>query len=547
VTTETRPDQDQEPQRRTFRNLREWSTGFILKLGFLAILNGLVIVAIPFLVTDKQWAIVAMLIVAAVGINIVFLVKAAMPLRWLVPGMIFLMLMLVYPIFYTFYVAVTNWQTGHVLPKEQAIEQTLRDTFLPEEPQRFSLAYYQNPDGELKVFLEDESGNQYFGAPRLENEPVVEDAAEDLAELDVVDDDGDGVPERVGDYAKLNLAAILQIPNIDDLAFDTPVGQAILEANRASLKEFRFAYDETRDVLVDNQLGVDCVADNDIGNFICGDAATGVAVGIGWRVVIGFDNFSDIVTNDRVREPFTRVITWNIVYAVLSVATQFGLGLMLALAFQKDRLRGKTLYRTLLIIPWAMPGFISIIIWRGLLQGTDFGPANQLLGLFSLGPISWLQDPFWARFSIILVNLWMGFPYMFLVISGALQAIPEDLQEAAKTDGATGPQAFRKVTMPLLLISTAPLLIASFAFNFNNFINIFLLTRGGPPLVGYDLPVGETDILISFTYNIAQASGRGQNFGLASAFTFLIFLIVVVISAVSFRFTRRLETIYGAD
>ncbi len=547
MATEIRPDQDQQPRRRTLRSLREWTPGFILKLAGLAIMNGLVVVAIPFLVGDGHWLALGALLIGAIGINLVFLIEAAMPLRWLVPGLLFLVLMLVYPLFYTLYVSITNWSTGHVLPKDQAIEQTLSATFLPEEPKRFSLAYYRNPAGELKVLLQDEAGNQYFGAPRLESEPVVEDATEDLAELEVVDDDGDGIPEQVEDFAKLNLAAILQIPNIDDLAFDTPVGQAILEANRASLKEFRYSYDESRDVLIDNQLGIECPADNSIGNFVCGDPATGRIAGIGWRVVVGLDNFTSIATDERIREPFTRVITWNILYAVLSVATQFGFGLILALAFQKQALRGKAFYRTLLIIPWAMPGFISIIIWRGLLQGTDFGPANQLLGLFALGPISWLQDPFWARFSIILVNLWLGFPYMFLVISGALQAIPEDLKEAAKTDGATGPQAFRKVTMPLLLISTAPLLIASFAFNFNNFINIFLLTRGGPPLVGYDLPVGETDILISFTYNLAQASGRGQNFGLASAFTFFIFLIVVAISAFSFRFTRRLETIYGAD
>ncbi|MDJ0960677.1 MAG: ABC transporter permease subunit [Acidimicrobiia bacterium] len=547
MATEIRPDQDQEPQRRTFRNLRQWGTGYLVKLLALAIMNGFVVVAIPFLWGDSQWLLLAALVVGAIGINIVFLIEAAMPLRWLVPGVIFLALMLVYPLFYTIYVSLTNWSTGHVLTKPQAIEQTLRETFLPEEPQRFTLAYYGDDAGELRVLLVDESGNQYFGEPRLESEPVVDDASQDPADLETVDSDGDGTPETIDGFDRLNLAAILQIPNIDDLAFDTPVGQAILEANRASLKEFRYSYDEARDVLIDNQLQLECPADGTIGNFVCGDPETGELAGIGWRVVIGFENFTSIATDERVRGPFTRVISWNIIYAVLSVGTQFGLGLLLALSFQKEKLRGKALYRTLLIIPWAMPGFISIIIWRGLLQGTDFGPANQLIGLFGFEAISWLNDPFWARVSIILVNLWLGFPYMFLVISGALQAIPSDVQEAARTDGASGPQIFRKVTMPLLFISTAPLLIASFAFNFNNFINIFLLTRGGPPLVGYDLPVGETDILISFTYNLAISTGRGQNFGLASAFTFFIFLIVVAISAFSFRFTRRLEQIYGGE
>lgn len=544
MTAPARSTQDQQPKRPGPR-MRTWGAAFVMKLLGLSLLDGLVIAAIPFLITDNQWPLVIALVVSAIAINVIFLRQSAMPLRWLVPGVIFLVVMMLYPLFYTLYVAVTNWQTGHVLPKEQAIEQTLRETFLPEEPQRFGLVYYQGDGGELRVLLTDESGNQYFGEPRLETDPVVDDAAVDLSELTIVDD-GDGVPEQIDEFSRMNLAAILQIPNIDDLAFDTPAGQAILEANRASLKQFRYRYDESRDMLVDTQREIECRADNTIGNFVCGEGDTLATAGIGWRVVIGLDNFTRIATDKRIREPFARVISWNFAYAILSVATQFGFGLMLALAFQKESLRGKALYRTLLIIPWAMPGFISIIIWRGLLQGTDFGPANQLIGVFGIEAISWLQDPFWARFSILLVNLWLGFPYMFLVTSGALQSIPEDLKEAAKTDGASGPQAFRKITMPLLLISTAPLLIASFAFNFNNFVNIFLLTRGGPPLVGYDLPVGETDILISFTYNLAQSAGRGQNFGLASAFTFFIFLIVVAVSAFSFRYTRRLETIYGA-
>jgi ABC-type sugar transport system permease subunit len=529
--------------------LAEMGPAWWLRLFFLSLLNGIGLWALPFLLRDEQWLLLAALVIGVLGIDYVFLSPRGMPLRWIVPGLIFMIAMLIYPIFYTFYVAMTNWSTGHTLSKGQAIERTLLETFLPEDPRRFAVTWYQDPDeGDLRVLLVGEDGTEYFGAPRLESEEPVEDGTEDLTELEVVDTDGDGIPEQVDEFVRLSLAQILQLPNIDNLALDTPVGQALLEANRAALKERRYVYDEQRDVLVDRQLGVECAANNEIGNFECAD---GRFAGTGWRVVIGFDNFTDVVTDNRIREPFVRVFTWNIVYALLSVATQFGLGMVFALAFQREDLRGKAIYRSLLILPWAIPGFVSIIVWRGLLQGTDFGPVNSALGpllsLFGTDSISWLNDPFWAKVSILLVNLWLGFPYMFLIISGALQAIPTDLQEAARTDGATGPQVFRKITMPLLLISLAPLLIASFAFNFNNFINIFLLTRGGPAIVGYDVPVGETDILISFTYNLAQASGRGQNFGLASAITFFIFLIVVILSAASFRWTKRLEGVYGNE
>lgn len=516
-----------------------------LRIVFLAFVNGFALWALPFLIDAQQWLLLASLVLGAAGLNWIFLSPKGMPLRWLVPGVFFMLVMLIYPIFFTFYVALTNWSTGHTLPKEQAIERALEETFLPEEPQRYTVWWYQDDDGDVAALLEDEQGSFFFGEPRLENaEP------EDPVEAQTADDVGvvDGQPPaEIDGFMLLNLAAILQLPNIDDLAIDVPAGQALLEANRAALKELRYSYDEIADALVDTQFGVVCPANNEIGNFECPD---GMFAGTGWRVVIGFENFSSVLSDNRIREPFVRVFTWNVVYAALSVMTQFGLGMIFALAFLPE-MRGKRFYRTILILPWAIPGFVSIIVWRGLLQGTDFGPVNSalapLLQLFGTDAISWLNDPFWAKVSILLVNLWLGFPYMFLIISGALAAIPTDLQEAARTDGASGPQVFRRITLPLLLISIAPLLIASFAFNFNNFINIFLLTRGGPAIVGYDVPVGETDILISFTYNLAQASGRGQNFGLASAITFFIFIIVVILSAISFRWTKRLETIYGQE
>ncbi len=130
---------------------------------------------------------------------------------------------------------------------------------------------------------------------------------------------------------------------------------------------------------------------------------------------------------------------------------------------------------------------------------------------------------------------------MFLISTGALQAIPAELNEAAFVDGATPRQAFRRVTFPLLLVSLAPLLIASFAFNFNNFNIIFLLNQGGPPIEGAQTPAGHTDILISYTYRLAFESGSGQDFGFASAIAILIFIMVATISAISFRRSRALE------
>ena len=140
------------------------------------------------------------------------------------------------------------------------------------------------------------------------------------------------------------------------------------------------------------------------------------------------------------------------------------------------------------------------------------------------------------------MNLWLGFPYMFLICTGALQAIPGELTEAGVMDGAGPMRRFWSITLPLLMVSVAPLLIASFAFNFNNFSLIFMLTGGGPNYPGLPIIMGETDILISMVYSVAFESGVKQ-YGLASAMSIMIFFIVGFISWLGFRQTRKLEEI----
>jgi arabinogalactan oligomer/maltooligosaccharide transport system permease protein len=155
--------------------------------------------------------------------------------------------------------------------------------------------------------------------------------------------------------------------------------------------------------------------------------------------------------------------------------------------------------------------------------------------------VNWFGDPWTARFAVLVIQLWMGFPYMFLVCTGALQSIPADLVEAAGVDGAKPAYAFRTITFPLLLVATGPLLIATFAFNFNNFNAIYLTTAGGP--FPPDNPTaGATDLLISYTYRLAFG-GQGANYGFAAAISILIFLIVAVISIIGFRRTKVLEEI----
>jgi arabinogalactan oligomer/maltooligosaccharide transport system permease protein len=224
-------------------------------------------------------------------------------------------------------------------------------------------------------------------------------------------------------------------------------------------------------------------------------------------------------------------------FAVSVVFLSFAAGLLLAIALDKKGLRFQRLYRSLILIPWAMPGFLTLLVWQGLLND-DFGVVNRLFHL----SIPWLFDANWAKVSCILVSFWMTVPYFFLVSMGALQAIPEELTEAARVDGGGPVQIFRRVTLPLVLVATSPLLIASFAFNFNNFNNIYLLTGGGPTQPSQPV-AGSTDILISYTYKLAIATGKGNNYGLAASVSIIIFFIVAIISAVSFSRTKALENI----
>jgi arabinogalactan oligomer/maltooligosaccharide transport system permease protein len=277
---------------------------------------------------------------------------------------------------------------------------------------------------------------------------------------------------------------------------------------------------------------------NDRGQF---EAEDGSRLGTGWRVGVGFENFRTAFTDSRYAGPFWMILAWTVAFAFLSVATTFLLGLFLAIVFNDARLKGRRFYRTLMIFPYAIPGFLAALIWSGLLN-RSFGFVNEVL--LGGAQIGWLTDPWLARLSVLGVNLWLGFPYMFLICTGALQSLPDDVIEASKVDGASSWRQFRSIKMPLLLVSTAPLLISSFAFNFNNFTLIWMLTRGGPRFEGARVPLGHTDILISMVYSISGLDGSAaRNFGLASALSIVVFIVVGTVSAIAFRQTRKLEEV----
>jgi arabinogalactan oligomer/maltooligosaccharide transport system permease protein len=267
-------------------------------------------------------------------------------------------------------------------------------------------------------------------------------------------------------------------------------------------------------------------------------SSTGEVLYPGWKANIGMRNFSSIISNPEVRRPLLAVLSWTLVNAFISVILAFLLGLALALIFNFPALKSKRLYRTIFITPLAIPSVLSVLVWAGLFQ-TSNGVINRLFH----SEIPWLTDATWARIAILIVELWISFPYMFLITTGAIQAIPGEILEAAEIDGASAFKSFTQIKLPLVLRTVAPLLIASGAMALNNFGVIYLLTGGGPTFTNSNGNAGATDILISYTYKLAFNGQEGNNYGLASALSILNFILVGVMSIYGLRRIKTMEGI----
>ncbi len=255
---------------------------------------------------------------------------------------------------------------------------------------------------------------------------------------------------------------------------------------------------------------------------------------------IGLRNFTTILA--RAQRSLIPVFAWNVSFAVLTILINTAFGVLLAVLLNNPDLRFRNVYRTMLILPWALPNIITIQVWRGFLN-ENFGAVNRVLMLFDITPepINWLGVAMAAKGAVLLVNLWLGLPFMMTAVLGALSAIPRELYEAAKIDGASAWQGFWGVTAPLLRTALIPITLTGFAFNFNNFNLIFLLTDGGPPVDWGTATARGTDILISWAYNEAFRSQGGYAYGLGSAISILIFVITVAVSLVNFRVTGALK------
>lgn len=506
--------------------------GFIAKVAIMAVVNAAGITAMLMAYRAESWYIFAALLVLLLAANYIYFAKRTLPLKYLYPGLVFLFVFQVFTMGYTAYVAFTNYGGSHIGSMDQAVDAAL---IQGERPVEGATAYPLSVvrQGDVVGFAINDDGEVRAGT-----------ATEPLATVEDAEAGGPkGEPTVVPGWDVVPRAVLLTDTELQTevLALRVPVSD---DANEGSIRTragdtgtpYRsvLAWDDDAQTLTNADTGVTYSAD-DRGNFVGDD---GSVLPTGWYVNVGFENFSRAFTDSSMAKPLLQVTLWTFAFALLSVLISFFVGLAFAILFNDERIRGRKVIRTLLILPYAFPAFMSALLWRGMLN-PEFGVVNEWF--FMGNSIGWLSDPLLAKASVLFVNVWLSYPYWFLVCTGALQSLPGDVLEAATLDGAGRWQRFKSVVLPLLLVSTAPLAISSFAFSFNNFTIIYMLTEGGPAFPGNSARLGGTDILISAIYKISGVSGGQTDYGLASALSILVFIVIGVISALAFRQTRKLE------
>jgi arabinogalactan oligomer/maltooligosaccharide transport system permease protein len=454
--------------------------------------------------------------------------KKLVPLKFLFPGIVLLVVFVVVPIVYTVVMSTFNYRTGNEITRDEAIEQIFETGYTPDQnftSYYMSLGVYQSS---LAALLTDASTNDaYLGS------------------------DGKAVLLEPGTYEMDEFGTAIKIEGFEPLSFEQAAArEAEVTSLRFSLDDEQFIRPEALDSaslnvqafklnsstgeLTDSLNGITYV-DNGNGNFVNKEDPQ-QKLFPGWRAFNPMENYLGLLTNPVIRGPFISVFAWTFTFAFLTVLTMFAAGLMLAIALDR-KIPLRNFYKSVLILPYAIPSFMSILIWSGMFN-REFGAVNLALGV----EIDWFNDATLAKLVVLIVNLWLGFPYFYLISSGAIQALPSELEEAASIDGAKPSQIMFQIKLPLLLQILSPLLIASFAFNFNNFNIVYLLTGGGPTDVLGGETAGATDILITYAYKTAFGSAE-QNLGLASAISVIMFIIVGALSLWSLRRSKVLESV----
>lgn len=464
--------------------------------------------------------------VLALGGSALYVYASARTLagRYLFPGVAGMLLFVAFPLLYTMQIGFTNYSATNLLTEARARAYLLEQGHFDEAQ---ALAYTLHADGaqwRLKLVPAEGDGRGVVTPPLdlaqppagpVPLQPLAADAPALAAPLDL---------RRLLQHREALMALKLQAPG----------GPLLRYEGVRRFAPFQPQWQHRDDgALVDRASGTAYRPNRDTGFF---EDAQGTRLQPGFQVHVGFKNYTRMLFDADFRGPFVSIFVWTVVFAGLTVLFSTLIGMTLAVLLNWEALRFRTLYRTLLFLPYAVPGFISILVFKGLFN-QNFGEINAILdAVFGIRP-AWFADPLLAKVMILIVNTWLGYPYIMVLCTGLIKAIPADLYEASAIAGASPLVNFFKITAPLIARPLTPLLISAFAFNFNNFVLISLLTDGRPDYLNTKLPAGTTDILVSYTYRIAFTDA-GANFGLAAAISTLIFFMVALMSLANLRLTR---------
>jgi maltose/maltodextrin transport system permease protein len=475
------------------------------------------------------------------GASAIFIYATATTVAWkyLFPGVAGMLLFVAFPLLYTVQIGFTNYSSSNLLEQSRSRQYLLDQTVVDEAKSRPFTLHGEGAGYRLKLVARDALGSaaeEALLSPLLTLQTPAADAtsapvamapaggtalgpALNLREVVALRDGLLPLQLKLPDGSTVQYAGLREFGRIDALWLPLPEG-AVKQVS-------------TGQVFKPNTTS---------GFFEAAASSTGAAperVQPGFKVGVGLANYSRMLLDADFRGPFISIFVWTVIFAGLTVLFSTALGMTLAVALEWQALKHRTLYRTLLFLPYAVPGFISILVFKGLFN-QNFGEINGILNaLFGVRP-AWFADPLLAKTMILIVNTWLGYPYIMILCTGLIKAIPSDLYEASAIAGATPLVNFFKITVPLIAKPLTPLLISAFAFNFNNFVLISLLTDGRPDFLNTKLPAGTTDILVSYTYRIAFTDS-GQNFGLAAAISTLIFVMVAVMALVQLKVTQRNE------
>jgi maltose/maltodextrin transport system permease protein len=467
--------------------------------------------------------------IAALGGSALFVYGTARSVAWkyLFPGVAGMLVFVAFPLLYTVQIGFTNYSSNNLLDFGRARAYLLDQTVVDED---HALPYTVHRAGSaVRLRLAPADGQP---GPVLLTPPV-DLAAGAPAEPVTLHPMPDGAPDL---GPALNLRDKLALRHgLMALQLRLPDGGVIRYAGLREFGPIEPLWRANADGSLTRLASGAVYAPNSQSGFF--ETAQGERVQPGFKVGVGFANYARMLFDADFRGPFVSIFVWTVLFAGLTVVFSTALGMTLAVLLEWEGLKHRALYRTLLFLPYAVPGFISILVFKGLFN-QNFGEINAILdALLGVRP-AWFADPLLAKAMLLIVNTWLGYPYIMILCSGLLKSIPADLYEASAIAGAGPLTNFFKITAPLIVRPLTPLLISAFAFNFNNFVLISLLTDGRPDYLNTKLPAGTTDILVSYTYRIAFTDS-GQNFGLAAAISTLIFMMVAVMALVQLKISQR--------